>query len=1155
MKSRIHLVAMIVTAVLAGSLVPAAATSPAAAQEQTSWYVNDNPDLNGPSQYWYRGDAGRGYGSNNYRYTYGIAGESSPDNWARWSMGRRVGRQEIEAYVPNSKATATVLYRIDVGGREYTRRVAQRNAYGWTSLGTFNTDGARVTITVRDNDASQHHDRHGLAASRIGVDAIRMRCTSRCGSSSTAPQPPAPPPAPPAPQPPAPQPPSPSQRSSSSPGCGVVSLGTVGGNSVSRSGEWSDDCTSGSRSGRFARRFEFSVSAEREVTIDLESDDADPFLLLISSNNRQIASDDDGGSDRNSRITRTLAAGTYRVEATTYSEGEAGRFTLGVSAETASSAPVQPPPPPQPSSEPQTGSSSGCGVVSLGTVGGNSVSRSGEWSDDCTSGRRSGRFARLFEFALSGEREVTIDLESAVDTYLFLLDGQNGVIESDDDGGSGLNSQITRTLAAGAYRVEATTFGDGETGSFTLRVAAEEAASAPPPPPAPQSPPPSSQRSGSSPGCGVVSLGTVGGNSVSRAGEWSDDCTSGSRSGRFARLFEFSVSAEREVTIDLESAVDPFLFLLDSGGGEIARDDDGGSDRNSRITRTLTAGTYRLEATTYGSGTTGSFDLTITAASARSSSPTPVVAVGDDARPSGRCSSAACRWLRISNLQPGSRVECWREGMQAAYGSFTASSATSTRGCYFSYVGARVYVVADGVRSNTITWPSAPAQLSEQQQTESSSGCDEVELGEPPGGGEVATRRVLGQWSADCSSSRRNGAFARKYGFELFSRTPLVIDLASPTDTYLYLLDSRGRVISENDDGGSGTGSRMTITLSPGSYGIEATTYSPGMAGEFTLRVADASARSSSPTPDVVFEQVVDNPPRAETVEKSADDQGVSRSGPWNRHDDGCGFWGCSSHYYLGGGADIEATWHMGDLQGQFTFSWKNPKDRVNNLDGRPIWKIFERRHGTTSWRLVREFRPSAQRNQPRDQWRGYASSPMELDGEVKIVVSQDPDQRYGSLGIKRVRLRHVDVLPEHRQAAIDLCKIGVRSALSLVGGVTLSIAAAVLVVAAAPAGASAVSGAISTRGATLLVQLPGVATFLQTLEDSGIGVQGFAEFVASATTAIVSWAGNIYDGAVDSYQQGCRHYESEGWENIPGIVRGYGIYADDIAEVSGRRT
>ncbi len=115
--------------------------------------MNDDPVLNGPSRYWYRGDAGRGYGSNNYQFTYGIAGESSAENWARWSMGRRVGRQEVEVYVPHTKATATVVYRIDVGGSVFTRRAAQRDVSGWTSLGGYDADGARVTITLRDNDA------------------------------------------------------------------------------------------------------------------------------------------------------------------------------------------------------------------------------------------------------------------------------------------------------------------------------------------------------------------------------------------------------------------------------------------------------------------------------------------------------------------------------------------------------------------------------------------------------------------------------------------------------------------------------------------------------------------------------------------------------------------------------------------------------------------------------------------------------------------------------------------------------------------------------------------------------------------------------------------------------------------------------------------
>ncbi|WP_420620303.1 fibronectin type III domain-containing protein [Candidatus Poriferisocius sp.] len=165
---------------LASVLAPAASGQ----SQQTSWHVNDNPSLNGPSRYWWAGDAGKGYGSNNYVYTYGTAGESSAGNWARWSMGKRVGRQEIQAYVPNTRATATVLYRIDIGGTERTKRVAQNNAYGWTSLGAYDTDGDTVTITLRDNEATQHWNRHGKSKSSIGVDAIRMRCISSCSTAS-----------------------------------------------------------------------------------------------------------------------------------------------------------------------------------------------------------------------------------------------------------------------------------------------------------------------------------------------------------------------------------------------------------------------------------------------------------------------------------------------------------------------------------------------------------------------------------------------------------------------------------------------------------------------------------------------------------------------------------------------------------------------------------------------------------------------------------------------------------------------------------------------------------------------------------------------------------------------------------------------------------
>jgi len=64
-------------------------------------------------------------------------------------------------------------------------------------------------------------------------------------------------------------------------------------------------------------------------------------------------------------------------------------------------------------------------------------------------------------------------LTSSEDTFLYLMQGNNKngtVVTSDDDGGTGRNSKITRTLPAGTYTIEATTYASGKTGAFTLRV-------------------------------------------------------------------------------------------------------------------------------------------------------------------------------------------------------------------------------------------------------------------------------------------------------------------------------------------------------------------------------------------------------------------------------------------------------------------------------------------------------------------------------------------------------------------------------------------------------------------------------------------------------------------------------------------------------------
>jgi hypothetical protein len=97
-------------------------------------------------------------------------------------------------------------------------------------------------------------------------------------------------------------------------------------------------------------------------------------------------------------------------------------------------------------------------------------------------------------------------------------------------------------------------------------------------------------------------------------GTWTSDCASTHRSGRYAKFYTFTLSSAADVQIDLSSSADNYLYLLSGSGTSgsiVAEDDDAGGSQNARISESLNAGTYTIEATTYSSGTTGSFTLTL----------------------------------------------------------------------------------------------------------------------------------------------------------------------------------------------------------------------------------------------------------------------------------------------------------------------------------------------------------------------------------------------------------------------------------------------------------------------------------------------------------------------------------------------------------------
>ena len=256
----------------------------------------------------------------------------------------------------------------------------------------------------------------------------------------------------------------------------------------------------------------------------------------------------------------------------------------------------------------------------------------GSWSNDCPSQSRSGSYARYYTFSIAESSDVTIRIESSVDTYLYLREGagrDGSVLHENDDIVSGnTNSEIQETLSAGTYTIEATTYDAGATGDFTLTVSGLPAAVEPSPTPEPTATPEPTVTPEPTPTPPVDSCVETVSADGALSGSWDSDCASESRAGSYASYYAFTLSESAEVTITFESSVDTYLYLREGAGrdGSVLHENDDivSGNTNSEIQETLSAGTYTIEATTYDAGATGDFTLTVSGLPAAvDPSPTP----------------------------------------------------------------------------------------------------------------------------------------------------------------------------------------------------------------------------------------------------------------------------------------------------------------------------------------------------------------------------------------------------------------------------------------------------------------------------------------------------------------------------------------------------
>ena len=458
-------------------------------------------------------------------------------------------------------------------------------------------------------------------------------------------------------------------------GC-TTDLGRVSG-TVRRTGSWDGSCDSVLRPGSHARYYSFTLSGSSPVTIDLASSQ-DTFMALRAgsgTSGRVIETNDDGGSGNNSRIARTLSAGTYTIEATTYFSGRTGSFTLTLAVGGDGSSPDlvvelaasdTSLTPGQSFTLSATVRNRGDAESAAATLTYRRRQAGGSWIEVGTdsvgvlppSGTSSESIgltapaeAGTYEYGacvstVAGETDTANNCSAAI--QVVVAEPPDLVVESPTVSDSSPTSGQSFTLSAtvrnrgDAESAAATlTYRRRQAGGSWIEVGTDSVGRLPP--------------SGTSfesialtapPAAGTYEYGacvsTVAGesdtaNNCSRAvqvrvracllealgsltvgrrvaGSWGSGCESTHRAGRYARYYTFVVTRAVEVSISLASSTDTYLFLLAGSGTDgtvLASNDDGGDGTNSRIVRTLSAGTYTVEATTFLSGSTGSFTLRV----------------------------------------------------------------------------------------------------------------------------------------------------------------------------------------------------------------------------------------------------------------------------------------------------------------------------------------------------------------------------------------------------------------------------------------------------------------------------------------------------------------------------------------------------------------
>lgn len=355
-------------------------------------------------------------------------------------------------------------------------------------------------------------------------------------------------------------------------------VGASGGGTISAGESVSGNLGAGDtalNSGEFTETWTYNGSAGELLTVNLDSSQFDPYLMIRGP--AGFAEDNDdrvAGTNLNSTLSVTLpTAGEYRIIATSYQPGEQGDYTL------------------------QVGGTSGAPAAASNRLqpGGTT---NGELS--ATDGMLAGRqYFDVYTFrGAASERALVSATASGFPAHLRIIEpgGQEHVAQAS---AAGASAEIAVVLPTGGeYTVHVSSQSAGSTGRYSVGLVTADTSNVTPTP-------------GNAQPIGGDLVSDVPINGSLAAGD------AQLSTGEFYDVFEIQGVSGQTVTIELTSeAIDPYLFIR--GPGDFALDNDDGAafGLNSRLQVTFPQnGTYQLHATSYAANEVGAYSLVMRAGS------------------------------------------------------------------------------------------------------------------------------------------------------------------------------------------------------------------------------------------------------------------------------------------------------------------------------------------------------------------------------------------------------------------------------------------------------------------------------------------------------------------------------------------------------------